>query len=149
MPLRFFALFALLASGGVAASASLEFSAYLHAADREHFVLRDLATGKNSGCLPSGEPFGGYTIGPFDPKTESLTVAKAGETFILPLKTAKVQTVEARGETVADLARQLEAARQELTKLRLRYREAAPAIVEQARKITELERQLAEQKAKN
>ncbi|MBI5767036.1 MAG: hypothetical protein HZA93_04525 [Verrucomicrobia bacterium] len=148
MLFRFALLFAVLACKA-AASDTLEFRAYMHTAGHEFFVLRDLTVGKNSDWLTNGESFGGYTITRFDRAAETLTVMTFEQTLTLPLRMAKVRPEATPDEQAADLATRLEMAKQILTKLRFRYREAHPLVKAHLRTIAEMERRLAALSAKN
>lgn len=147
MSLRLLIFLVASASFGAAAE-PLEFSAVLITDGQTRFVLRNPATEQRSTWLKLGEAFDGYTLDAFAPEAEILTVAKNGLSFTLRLKAGKIQSVNAPSDRAPDLPTQLEMARQTLTTLRKRYRDAHPLVKNQLAVIADLERQLMGQPAK-
>ena len=147
MRFRLLLLLGIFASTAVA-SDRLEFCAYLRVGSQELFILGNPATGKSSDWLKVGDSFGGHSIGKFDRESETLTVTAAGQTFPLPLKSSKLQQSGAQDGPTGALSTRLEMARSVLKTMRMRYRNAHPAIKAQLHEIADLERQLAERNAK-
>jgi hypothetical protein len=129
-----------LLSTGVASAcpAAIEFSGYLKAATGISFVVTDTEARRSSDWIHLGQAFDGYTLVAFDAGKEILWVKKGESKLELPLKRGVVKSAI----DSASIARQLDAANQALSAMRVRFKDGHPLVVEQLRKIAELERQL-------
>lgn len=132
-----FAMIALTCLPGVG-RAALEFTAYLETPKEARFVISDNAAKTSSGWITLGQLFSGYTLVAFDRKNEVVSLKKGEATLELRLKDARVKEgMNPNGELAARLA----AAKEELTKMLMRFTERHPRVREQRDVIAALEAQ--------
>lgn len=127
---------------------AIEFCAYLRVGGQQLFVLGDPVAGKSSEWLRIGQSFSGYSITAFDSRSGGLTATVDGRAVTLFLRSGENRQSEADHEQAAMLSSRLEMARAVLRTMRLRYREAHPAVKAQLAHIAELERSIAAQPAR-
>jgi len=119
--------------------ATIEFSAYIQNAKESKFVITDTEEKTSSGWIAIGQSFKGHTLVSFDPKKEVLSVKKGDVTLELRLKDSRVKE---GGAGSPEVVAKLTAAKTELARLRTRYTDKHPVVVEQLKTIAELESQL-------
>lgn len=120
--------------------ASPVFAGYIQSGQNYTFVLTDTEEAGSSGWLTIGRSFNGYALVAFDHSAETLSLRKGDQTLELSLKIARVADADAKTKA---LARDLEAARADLTRMLLRFREKHPSVIKQRLKVADLARQLA------
>jgi hypothetical protein len=136
---RWFALVIALSVAGLC-RAALEFSGYLRTEKEFKFVIKEADDNTSSGWIVLGQAFKDYTLVAFDQKKEILSVKNGDSIIELRLKAGHVK--EAKGNPL-EIAVQLAAAKEELARLRIRYRDGHPTIQVWLKKIAELEAQSA------
>lgn len=139
---RLFFLIVLLTHSARAAD-RLEFCAFLRLGAQEFFVVGDPVAGKSSEWLRVGQSFSGYSITGFDAKSERLTLTAEGRVLTLFLRSGGNRESERENGQAAALSSRLEMAKSVLRTMRMRYREAHPAVKAQREEIAELERKVA------
>ena len=118
------------------AAASLEFSGYIADGPQTRFVLTDSQAQTSSGFVTIGQRFKDFVLVAFDPKQEVLTLRKNDEKLELRLKGAHIKRLNSAIMT------RLTEAKEELAKLRLRYKDQHPQMQRQLGLIAQLETQL-------
>lgn len=106
-------------------------------------MLGDPVAGKSSEWLRIGQSFSGYSITGFDAKSERLTLTAEGRVVSLFLRSGGNRELGRENEQAAALSSRLEMAKAVLRTMRMRYREAHPAVKAQRAEIAELERKIA------
>lgn len=119
---------------------ALEFSGYIQTGNEFKFTITDAANKASSGWIALGQSFKGHTLLAFDQKKEVLSVKDGESTIELPLKRARVSASQTDS---SDTAAQLAAAKEELARLRVRYRDEHPTVRALLAKIAALEAQSA------
>jgi hypothetical protein len=130
---------ALIALTTVVSTAAPEFAGYAEARNGARFVLSEGELSRASDWLALGDSFRDYKLIAFDRPNEVLTVERDGKRFELRLKVSRVKDDKAG---MNELAAKLTAARADLAKLRMRYRESHPTIIAARKQISELEAQV-------
>ena len=142
MKIRHLVFLAVWPLAAVAAESELEFAGVIVSSGKTLVSVRDPATGTAT-WVEVGQRYKGFTISGYDSKESKLVLIKNGVTTTLPLtEDSKVKSAPLPKPAPMDATTQLATLKAERERLSQRYRDQHPMMLDNEKKIADLERQI-------